>query len=190
MTVFDVVVDTDDLVILGPPKSIDVSLDIGEKGERGARFILGSGNPNLPGVIPNGQEVKVGDVFLNSSTASNYGWLYIYTVTPFGNYWVSALKLQPPVYASNYEISTNSNGEATISVPLSDIVSDISIDDVSRYTINLTLDNSNPSAVSIISRQIVGTSLIIAIKVAEFSGSSWSYIQNQEKIINITVSVV
>ena len=81
MAIFDVVVNTDDLVVLGPPDVVDVSISIGEKGDRGATFYAASGNPNSTAISQNifGSSVTpiAGDLFINTATGDEYGWLYI-----------------------------------------------------------------------------------------------------------------
>jgi len=142
--IFDVLVNTDDIVVLGGPPQIDVAVDIGPQGTRGSKFFVGVGNPNtltLP-EIP-----QLGDFFVNSSTASNYGWMYIYTQSLSGNTWEQAIKLQPAIYTSNVEIILNSNGLGTITVPLSEIVSDVTITDPNSYVVQTTLIHSNPGTV-------------------------------------------
>lgn len=187
--VFDVLVETDDIVVLGPPTSIDLSLDVGPKGDRGSRFFVGSGNPNLAGVIPSGQNPLVGDVFVNSSTASEYGWLYLYISTPSGNSWVPALRLQPSIYSTNIGVLFNSSGEGTITIPIANIVADITILDVEKYVTQITAINSNPVAMSVTSKSILGPNLNIFVKGIEYNGSSWA---NLEGIVNleITISVI
>lgn len=187
--VFDVLVETDDIVVLGPPASIDVALDVGPKGDRGSRFFVGSGNPNLSGVIPSGQTPIVGDLFVNSSTASEYGWLYLYSQTPSGPSWVPALRLQPSIYSNNIGILFNSSGEGTITIPVANIVADVTILDVEKYVTQITAINSNPVALSVTSKSILGPNLNIFVKGIEYDGSSWS---NLEGIVNleITVSVI
>ena len=38
----DVLLNTDDVVVIGPPESIDLLVDIGPQGTRGSKFIVGS----------------------------------------------------------------------------------------------------------------------------------------------------
>lgn len=184
--VFDVLVETDDIVVLGPPTSVDLALDIGPKGDRGSQFFVGSGNPNLSGVIPAGQTPLVGDVFVNSSTASEYGWLYVYTQTPSGNSWVPALRLQPSIYATNIGVLFNSSGEGTITIPIANIVADVTILDVEKYVTQITPINQNPTSLSITSKSILGPNINIFVKGVEYDGSSWS---NLDGIVNLEISI-
>lgn len=186
--IFDVLLETDDIVVLGPPTNIDVSLDIGPKGERGSLFFVGSGNPNVPGVIPSGQTIKIGDVFVNSSTASEYGWLYVYVSTASQNAWVPALRLQPSVYSSNIGVLFNTSGEGIITVPLADIVADVTILDETKYVVQVSAINANPVSLSMTSKQIIGPNLNIFVKAIVYNGS-WDELQGVHNIA-VTISVV
>jgi hypothetical protein len=173
MSVFDVLLQTENIVVLGPPTEIDLKIDVGPKGERGSRFFVGSGDPNLPGVVPSGQNAAIGDIFINASTAVNYGWLYIYVRTPTGNSWTPALRLQPAIF-SNSISAIFVDGSCKVSIPLSNIVPDITVLDVEKYIIQVTANRANPVAISISSKDIQGSTLIYALKGAEFLEGTWT----------------
>ena len=42
----EVLVNTDDITVLGPPAQVNVQLDIGATGNRGSQIFVGTGNPN------------------------------------------------------------------------------------------------------------------------------------------------
>jgi hypothetical protein len=190
MSIFDVLLDTPDIVVLGPPQQIDLSLDIGSQGERGSRFFVGTGNPNNPGVLPGGETFILGDVFLNASTGAEFAWLYVYVQSPTGNIWQPALKVQPGIYNRHIDATFNSNGIATISVPLSEISPDSTIVDVNRYVIQVTpVFYANPISLTINSKIISGSNLQFVVEAVEYFSSSW---QNLEGVVElgVTISVV
>jgi hypothetical protein len=185
--IFDVLVNTDDIVVLGGPSQIDVSVDVGPQGDRGAKFFVGSGNPNTL-TLP--ETPQLGDFFVNSSTASDYGWLYIYTQTVSNtNSWEPALKLQPAIYSSNVDATFDSNGLTTIEVLLSDIVSDITITDASRYIVQITPIHSSPVAVSINTKTVSSGYLNIDLEAVEYFSSTWQNLQGAVSL-GVTISVV
>lgn len=174
MTIFDVVVNTDDLVVLGPPSTIDVSVDIGQQGIRGATFYAGSGDPNVSGVLPSGISLIAGDLFINTSTAASYGWLYIYNPKVIGNQWDQVLRLQPPAYAG-VSSGTFTTGTATFSIPLENIVpSDITIVSEDELIVTITPKGANPIAASIVSKTIDGTNFEFDVTGVSYSGGSWA----------------
>jgi hypothetical protein len=153
MNIFDVLLNTDDIVVLGSPTNLDVSIDFGPTGQRGTKIFAGSGDPNNSGVIPAGEEIFIGDFFINSSIASRYAWLYRYSTGIGGTTWTPILKLQPTFYSKNIQAAFT-DGSANISIPLFDIISDLSIVDVNRYSINVTPLSENPIALSINNKSI------------------------------------
>lgn len=186
-TIFDVLVNTDDIVVLGGPSQIDVSVDIGPQGTRGAKFFVGSGNPNTL-TLP--ETPQLGDFFVNSSTASDYGWLYVYSQTVSNtNTWTPALKLQPSIYSSNVEATFDSSGLSTVEVALSDIVSDVTITDSSRYIVQVTPVYSNPVALSINSKTVSSGNININLEAIEYYSSTWQNLQGTVTL-GVTISVV
>ena len=188
MSILDVLVETDDIVVLGPPAQVDISLDIGEKGERGSRFFVGYGDPNFPDVIPSGETPILGDVFVNASVASRYAWLYVYLRTPSGNSWIPALRLQPPIYAGNNLIVFN-DGVGVVSVPLANILADNIITDIEKYTVNITATKENPVAISVISKEILGSNFVVTLTAAEFNAGAWNTLSGSVPL-GVTIAVV
>jgi hypothetical protein len=188
MSIFDVLLETQDIVVLGPPSNIDVRVDVGPKGDRGSRFFVGSGDPNVPGVVASGQNPLIGDVFVNASTASKYGWLYVYVRTPSGNSWVPTLRLQPAIFSST--VSTLFvDGQSQIGIPISNIVSDVNVLDVEKYIVQVSCNRSNPVAISLISKIIQGPSLLISLKAIEYSLENWINL-NGAVSLDITITVI
>lgn len=168
MQFFDILLENDDITVLGGPSQVDVSVDIGQKGDRGSRFLVGYGDPNEEGVIPSGEQIQLGDVFVNASTASRYGWLYLYLRTPSGNAWVQTLKLQPSVYVRDVDVLLNASGVGNISIPLSDIVSDVSVTDVAKYIISLCPFSDINVNIVVTDKYILGSNLAIEVKAVSY----------------------
>lgn len=93
----DVVIQEDDLVVLGPPSTIEVSVDIGPKGDRGSSFFTGDGDPNnltlsqfevIHGAVP-----IYGDVYLRIDFGPDYGTFYTYNAVPGGDQWSPVIDL-------------------------------------------------------------------------------------------------
>ena len=78
------VVNTDEIVVLGPPASIDVQVDIGPKGDRGSLIFAAPGEPVGSGSVAFLNDTpQLGDLFINSDTNSlDYGSIYQYTAVP------------------------------------------------------------------------------------------------------------
>lgn len=190
--VFDVVVNTDDIVVLGPPDVINVSVSRGEQGQRGSTFYAGAGNPNDSVVSENvfGSSVTPndGDVYINAATGSEYGWLYVYNPKVTGDQWDQVLRLQPPVYATTVTQSFTS-GLTTIAIPIADIIpSTITGLTATNYVVTLTPVNSDPTVLTINSKSIVSTNLEVVVEGIKYASGSWSNLATTIDIaVNITV---
>jgi len=114
------VVSNEDLVVLGPPSSVEVSVDIGPKGERGASFYTGFGDPNTNSLFYSTSDIpKVGDLYLRRDLGANYGVIYRLVTVTGGTSWQSVLKFQPITHNVSTRPSFNS-GVASVTFPLED----------------------------------------------------------------------
>lgn len=195
MSIFDVVVNTDDLVVFGPPDVIDLSVSIGQQGNRGATFYAGAGSPNNASVSQNifGTSIVpvAGDIFINTAIGPDYGWLYIYNPKVVGDAWDQVLRLQQPFYAVQSQI-TFASGAATLSIPLDSILPpNVSESDPDKYITTITAKNSSPTLITVIDKNIVSTNLEIELSAIKFSGSPAAWSQLNETInLYINVSVI
>lgn len=96
-TTLDIVLEQDDLVVLGPPSSVDISLDIGAKGDRGGTVFNGGFDPNTISIAQfnsiYGKTPVYGDMFVRIDYGPNYGKFYSYSTVPGGDQWVPILDL-------------------------------------------------------------------------------------------------
>lgn len=176
MNIFDVVLDTEDLLVLGPVSNVELQSDIGPTGRRGSRFFVGSGDPNIPGVIPATEQIQIGDFFINSSASSRYGWLYIYDAGQNNIVsWREAVRLQPAIYSNNVQFNF-SNGLATTSIPISDITSDTSIINTNKYVVQITPISAEPLLVNLQQKRIDAPSydsLELDVRAIRYFLGSW-----------------
>lgn len=121
----DVVIQEDDLVVLGPPRTVDISLDIGAQGDTGSQIYVGDFDPNsittaqftaLYGAAP-----QINDVFLRNETGQYYGVFYSYSTVPGGQQWESVLGLQESLNESITELQslvTMATSASTVTVSI------------------------------------------------------------------------
>lgn len=98
----DIVLENDDIVVLGPPTSIDVAVDIGPQGPRGSRTFTGAADPNTYTTslfeTTFGNVPVSGDLFVRSSSGSNYGLFYTYnTLEVGGPVWQVVLAIEDAI---------------------------------------------------------------------------------------------
>lgn len=190
MNIFDVVVNTDDLVVLGPPDVIDLAISIGEQGNRGATFYAGSGSPNDSVVYQNifGNNITPvsGDIYINTATGPSYGWIYIYNPKVVGNQWDQVLRLQPPLFSTTHQ-ETFSAGTATVSIPLSNILpTGVIQSDPNNYIVTVTPIYSDPVVLTINSKSIASSNLNIVLEGLIYTGGTWSSLTG---VINFCMNI-
>ena len=187
MSIFDVVLNTDEITVLSTPTSIDVALDYGAQGERGSKIFAGAGNPNID-ITWGGIELLPYDLFINVSANSKFSWLYQYVSKPTGFTWEAILKLQPSIFSKKVATTFDGTGLTTISIPLSEIVSDTTYTDPEKYIVQITPTTTNPVALTINSKSIVTQNLNIVVEAVTYSSPNWSALTGvQNLLVNVTV---
>jgi len=194
VNIFDVVVNSDDIVVLAPPALIEVGVDFGPQGARGATFYAGSGNPNDNVVAENvfGESINPvdGDIYINTSAGANYGWLYIYNPKVSGNNWDQVLRMSPPMYTRNIE-TTFTSGFSTITVPVSEIIpSGVVVSSAYDYVINVRAINLDPTLLTISSQTISSNNLEIVLQGIKYESGSWSSLDSETIDIATIITVV
>ena len=160
----DVLLDNDDITVLGPPETIELLTDVGATGTRGSQVFVGLGNPN---VISIGQTPLLNDLYINISPGANYGYLYQYVSQAGANTWIGVLGLNPTIYSVNHT-TTYVNGIAQVVIPISNITSVTSLT-ASNFSVQFSIVNDNPVAASMSIPALVGDGedLVINFKAVE-----------------------
>jgi hypothetical protein len=189
----DVLLNTEDVVVLGPPETIDVLVDIGPQGTRGTKFIVGSGEPNAQtssGVLL-GQTLILNDMYIDTSPGADYGYMYQYVSQPGGNTWVQVLKISPAIYSAIETVSFSS-GNGSITIPISNIVTVTGSPlTASNFNIQYQIVGANPiaSSLEIPALAGAGTNLVINLHASQYSGGSWSALTGS-KTVHLFISIV
>ena len=188
------VVSNEDLVVLGPPSSVSVAVDIGPKGERGSTFYTGFGDPNTNSLFYSSADVpKVGDLFLRRDLGANYGVIYRLVTVTGGTSWQSILKFQPITYSVSTRPSFNS-GVASVTFPLENFYFNAPIDlNVEDIIIQATVELDNPVMLSISNKEIKTVSsvksLITEITATQINAGSISMLSGSAALINLGYSL-
>jgi hypothetical protein len=182
----------DDVTVLGPPSVIDVVLDFGATGQRGSKYFVGVGDPNshTSGGQIFSQQLFLNDMYINTSTGSDYGYMYQYVSEPGGDTWVPVLAVNPVVYSVNYETDFVS-GSGLITIPISNIVTSSGTTlTAENFNVQYSIVHSAPTASSISSISIVGTDLKIQISAVKYSSSTWSSFNVNDVIVHTFITMV
>jgi len=189
----DVLLNTEDVVVLGPPDTVDVLVDIGPQGTRGSKIIVGSGNPNSQtssGILL-GTTLILNDMYINTSPGVDYGYMYQYISQPGGNTWVEVLKIKPAIYSAVETVSFTS-GDASITIPISNIVNVTGSPlTASNFSVQYQIEGANPIASSLEVPALAGagTNLVINFHALQYSSGSWSVLTGS-KTVHLFISIV
>ena len=184
----DVVLSNDDLTVLSGPPVIELLVDIGPTGTRGSKYFVGVGDPNADESL----EPILNDLYINSATGSEYGYLYQYVSEPGGDTWVEVLKIAPSIYSKIHTVTfasgTSSDiGSGTILVPITDITAVTGLTD-ENFSIQYSIVNSNPLASSLYSVAISGSNLVVNLQASEYDGTWGAF--DAEVSVHLFISVV
>jgi hypothetical protein len=186
----DTIISNDELVVVGPPASVSVSVDIGPQGERGSQFYSGIGTPeqNLASLV----DAKVNDLYINRLLGGNYGVVYKLNATPGGTLWQSILNFQP-ISHSIKKLVNFTSGTGSISIPLADFYSTAPENlDPDSILVQATAELNNPAFVSISNKNIQDVSsvktFIAELKGAQLSSGSVSLISSSAVPVNFYIT--
>ena len=194
MSSIDVLLNNDDLIVLGGPQELNVELDYGPEGERGSLIFVGDGGPSE---LTIGQTPKAFDLYINMLRSDpNNEYLTIYSYIPglTGLQWQAITKLIPNTYSANTSIDFNSVNY--VHIPITAIVdpSYVGNTDASNFSVNVTFATSaGLPIVSSIKTEIVLLNSIENLKITfyakEFDGTDWVDISGP-RTANLHISVV
>ena len=188
----DTIISNDELIVVGPPASVSVSVDIGPQGERGSQFYSGVGLPTAGANVASLVDAKVNDLYINRLLGGNYGVVYKLNATPGGTLWQSILNFQP-ISHSIQKLVNFTSGTGSISIPLADFYSTAPENlDPDSILVQATAELNNPAFVSISNKNIQDVSsvktFIAELKGAEFSSGSTSLISSSAVPVNFYIT--
>ena len=186
----DTIISNDELVVVGPPASVSVSVDIGPQGERGSEFYSGVGTPaqNASSLV----DAKVNDLYINRLLGGNYGVVYKLNAVPGGSSWQPILKFQP-ISHSIQKLVNFTSGTGSISIPLADFYSNAPEGlNVDTILVQATAELNNPAFVSVSNKEIKDVSavktFVAELKGSEFSSGSVSFISSSATPVNFYIT--
>ena len=187
----DTIISNDELVVVGPPASVSVSVDIGPQGERGSQFFTGVGPPSENASILT--SAKVNDLYINRRLdGGKYGVVYKLNAAPGGSIWQEVLKFQPLSYSIK-KLVNFAAGSGSVSIPLADFYSNAPESlDVNTILIQATAELNNPAFISISNKSIQTISsvknFVAELKGAQLSSGSVSLLSSSAVPINFYIT--
>jgi hypothetical protein len=186
----DTIISNDELVVVGPPASVSVSVDIGPQGKRGSQFYTGVGTPaqNAASLI----DAQVNDLFINRLLGGNYGVVYKLNAVPGGSAWQPVLKFQPISYSIQQPVDFVS-GSGSIQIPLADFYSSAPISlSPSTILVQATAELDNPAFISVSNKSITEVlgvrTFIVELQGAEIDSGSVSLLSSSATPINFYIT--
>jgi hypothetical protein len=182
----DVLLNNDEITVLGSPPVVELLVDIGPKGDAGSQVLVGLGNPNT---ISIGQTPKLNDLYINASPGTNYGYLYQYVLQPGGETWVEVLKISPTIY-TEIRTTTFTSGNASMSIPISSISSITGLT-AENFAVRYSIAHSNPiaSSMQIPTLSSPGDTLVVNLDAVESSSGTWQNLSG-EVTVHLFISIV
>jgi hypothetical protein len=191
----DVVLTTDELLVLSGPSSVNVEVDFGPEGERGNLFYVSVGNPNT---ALTGQTPKAKDLCVNIlKTDNEYSYVYQYNSDGANGFqWYPIIKLNPLQY-NKIMTGTFVDGSKVFNIPVNYIVDEETSQALTSANFNITysIQNDNPIASSIEIGSFTndpGTGLQVipvTVNAIEYASSTWQNLTGV-KTIHFVISIV
>jgi hypothetical protein len=186
----DTIISNDELVVVGPPASVSVSVDIGPQGERGSQFYSGVGTPaqNTSILV----DAKINDLYINRLLGGNYGVVYKLNAEPGGSSWQPILKFQPISHSVKKPVNFTA-GSGSIAIELADFYSNAPETlDANTILVQATAELNNPAFISISSKSIQTISsvknFVVELKGAQLSSGSVSLLSSSAVPISFYIT--
>jgi hypothetical protein len=184
----NVVLETDDLTVLGPPASIDLQVDIGAKGDEGSFIYSASGDPNLVVGLFINRPPKISDLYFRIDNNSFYQFVSI----PGGTQWQIISNIRPLIYNTLENINFSS-GSGSTSLLLNSFFSNAPANlTPEQLSVQLTAEGQNPVAITLKNKGITSgltRSLLLEFIAAEYESGSWQSMSGSANIA-VTINVV
>ena len=191
----DVVLTTDELLVLSGPSSVNVEVDFGPEGERGSLFYVSVGNPNTALI---GQTPKAKDLCVNVlKTDNEYSYVYQYNSDGANGFqWYPIIKLSPLQY-NKILTGTFVDGSKVFNIPVNYIVDEETSQTLTSANFNITysIPNENPIASSIevgsfTNDPVSGLQVIpVTVNAIEYASATWQDLTGV-KTVHFVISIV
>lgn len=187
----DVILDTQDIRVLGGPSRVDLELDFGRQGARGSYIYAGFGKPTSA-VLPSGYQIK--DLYINLDPDDDeYSCIYQYTTTVVDdidiNEWVLLLRVSPATFSINATL-TFTDGVAEYVLPIDNYFPDDVLNQITAENVNIQTsfvgDSPVASAISGVSISTIQnppkTILTFNLKAVLFGGTNWVNLSGEHDV--------
>jgi hypothetical protein len=185
----DIVLDSEELIVLGGPSQVAVQVDLGGDGDRGSIFIIVSSEPNSLTNENNeleGNTLQPFDMCINTQNKK----MYQYIAGDGGTLtWVEVLSIIPNTYSVNKSV-TFTNGDGTISdIALTSITEDSTGMTAGNFNVQHSIIGSAPIASAVSVSNPSAGKLPITVHASEFDGTDWNDLSGA-RTVHLLITVV
>lgn len=191
----DVILNTDELTVLGGPASIDLDVDFGTQGIRGSRIYSVIADPRT---LPSNQlpadliPFDLGIVI--SPSEPDYLKVYQKQGTNV-NDWIALYDIVPNVFSTKSVVNFSS-GVASAQIPVSSVFSGLNSYDVANFAVQYEIEGNTTPPLPITSSSslsvvpVNGVQILnITVTAYEFDGTNWSVLSGNRNV-SLFVTVV
>lgn len=190
----ELLLNTPEIAVIGPPNTVEIQLDFGPTGQRGSKIFSGFDDPNTTSPSSN---VLANDIYIRESQGQTEGYIYQYLSDGIGGYqWEKIGNLKPAIYTEISNIAPV-GGLYPYSVSLATAFSNYSVSSITADNVSVQVTPelstaSVPLLVTIYSKSInsLSNEIEIDFNVLEYSGSSWATSTNTDINFHITLSLL
>jgi hypothetical protein len=196
----DILLSSEDVLVIGPPTQITVDLDIGAKGERGSRIFSYEESDPAIGMSEIGQSPIPYDMYVSLSKSNEYltAYQYVSNFPTQGYTWKKVFNFYPRQYRKNAPLIFNDGvAEKTIIVTEITPLNELADINAENFSVNYNIENQNPVASSIESISFGPgendfLTLTISIKALEYQNETWIPLNSGEegRIVHLDIRVV
>jgi len=194
----DILLNTEDVAVLGGPDTVNVEVDFGPTGNRGSQIFSNTGKPVIggDGLTSLAPDCQLFDLYINIlSSDDEYQYVYQLQNVLGTNTWVKLFKLVSNIYSKNYTSTSFVDGVWIMNVPVAEIVPSTMVGSIQaeNFNIQYSVLNQNPIASSISIGEINTSSgervLPITIAASELVDGAFVALSD-EKIVQLFITMV
>lgn len=191
----DVILSSEDLLVLGGPSSITLDVDFGAQGIRGSRIYAVISDPRTidPNLLP--VDLIPFDLAV-VVTPSEPDYLKVYQKQGEDrNDWIALYDIVPGVFSTKQDVVFE-NGVAQAQIPVSEVFSGLTSYNVANFAIQYEIEGDATPPLPIASSHVLNIVpvdnaqvLNVTVTAYEFDGTSWSLLSGTRPV-SIFLSVV
>jgi hypothetical protein len=195
----EVLLDTPEIAVIGPPATIELQLDIGSRGVRGSQIYSGFDDPNDD---PPDAELLPNDLFIRASQGQTEGYIYQYLSDGVGGFqWEKIGSLKPSVYSDIVSLSASagnlsaSAGIYSYQVSIAEAFSEYTATSILANNLNIHISAEfadAPVVTSIKSKTVNNETNFINVDFYSiyYDSGSWSNLSDALAKYHITLSLL